>query len=222
MSELVTGKIKVYSSENESLSGEPIAIIDSPRSDNRFQAIPVGFDIFTSEKGQVIMMSEARFLTPEFKLREENNKVPQMPKYSWQTGSLSTYLLASDDSLTHISSDVLTGLNAEGGEIANCWVVYSDQMNVLWAANALSSSISSFDIDSSGNATLKNVTAYKDKSELLFFSDIAVNETSTQLFQLVGNKGQVMIFTVENNGDLTLNQTVGGMPTLGTYGLVVL
>ena len=222
VSELVTGKIKVYESVNMTLSNEPIAVADSPRSESRFQAIPVGFDIAQSAYGQVIMMSEARFLTPDFKLREEANKVPQTPKYSWQTGSLSTYLFTQDSKLNLISSDVLTGSAIEGGEIANCWVVYSDQMQTLWAANALSSSISSFRIDSNGKAVLKNVTAFKDDSELLFFSDIEINDTSSQLFQLVGNKGQVMIFSIQDNGDLILDHTVNGMPELGTYGLVVL
>ena len=222
VSELVTGKIKSFGLDGDTLSVEPVSVLDSPRADQRFQAIPVGFDVRSDRGGDVVLMSEARFLTPELGLREEANKVPQSPKYSWQTGSLSSYHLNQEGQLKLVSGDVLTGTAIEGGEIANCWVVFSPNGKTLWAANALSSSISSFSISADGAARLKNATAYKDESELLFFSDLTVNESGTQLFQLVGNKGQVMIFDIQPNGDLTLNQTVDGLPELGIYGLVVL
>ena len=149
-------------------------------------------------------MSEARFLTPGFELREEANVVPLMPKYSWQTGSLSSYRIGADGRIALVTGDVLTGTAIEGGEIANCWVALSPDQRTLWAANALSSSISSFDVGGDGSARLRNVTAYKDESELLFFSDLAVSGDGKTLFQLVGNKGQVLVFDIEGDGDLSL------------------
>ena len=167
-------------------------------------------------------MSEARFLTPELGLREEANVVPQTPKYSWQTGSLSSYIVDSNGNIRLVSGDVLTGDKVEGGEIANCWVALSPDQRTLWTANALSSSISSFDIVRDGSARLRNVTAFKSEPELLFFSDLAVSDDGKSLFQLVGNKGQVMIFDIHHNGDLSFRQTLTGLPKLGTYGLLVL
>lgn len=222
VNELVTGKTKVFALEGDSLSAEPVSMVDSPRADGRFQAIPVGFDIGAGDGGDLILMSEARFLTPEFELREEANVVPQTPKYSWQTGSLSSYVVDSNGNINLVTGDVLTGAAVEGGEIANCWVALSPDQRTLWAANALSSSISSFAIGRDGTARLKNATAFKSEPELLFFSDLAVSDDGRSLFQLVGNSGQVMVFDIQANGDLSLRQTLNGLPKLGAYGLLVL
>ena len=222
VNELVTGKIKVFSLEGHQLSSDPVSVINSPRADDRFHAIPVGFDIAKGPDGDVILMSEARFLTPEFGLREEANVVPQTPKYSWQTGSLSSYLVDKNGNINLVDGDVLTGTSVEGGEIANCWVALSPDQHTLWAANALSSSISSFTISDDGAAHLKNATAFKSIPELLFFSDMAVSDDGKTLFQLVGNTGQVMVFDIQENDDLNLNQTLSGLPKLGAYGLLLL
>ena len=56
----------------------------------------------------------------------------------------------------------------------------------------------------------------------LFFSDLAVSDDGRSLFQLVGNSGQVMVFDIQANGDLSLRQTLNGLPKLGAYGLLVL
>lgn len=223
VTELVTGKIKTFEFyENKFISAEPVSIIDSPRADERFQAIPVGFAVTENGSGSNLIVSEARFLTPDFKLREESGVVPQSPKYSWQTGSLSSYRIDENGQLELVSADVLIGSDIEGGEIANCWVAFSPDGGTLWAANALSSSISVFDISEDSSATIRNVTAYKDDSEGLFFSDLMVGKNGDELYQLVGNKGEVAIFRIDSNGDLTLHQTVGHMPELGTFGLAVI
>ena len=219
ISELVTGKIKVFRREGSDLSTDPVSEVDSPRADGRFQAIPVGFDIRPGKRGDIVLMSEARFLTPDFKLREEANVVPQTPKYSWQTGSLSSYVIDDRGMIRNVSSDVLTGERIEGGEIANCWVELSPDGKTVWAANALSSSISTFDVRDDGQAKLRNATAYKSDPELMFFSDLKIDDGGRYLFQLVGNRGEVMVFEVGAKGDLEWRQTLEGLPKLGAYGL---
>ena len=222
VNELVTGKIKIFEVADNSFSAEPVSMIDSPRAnDERFQAIPVGFAVRGNGGDDVILMSEARFLTPDFMLRSAANETVLSPLYSWQTGSMSSYALRDDGQISLLSADVLTGDAIEGGEIANCWVALSADGTSLYAANALSSSISRFDIDSQGHAFLDELTAYKDESEALFFSDIEVSSDGKELYQLVGNKGEVMIFSIRRNGKLRHKQTVGGLPELGTYGMLV-
>ncbi len=221
VNELVTGMINVFSLKGDRLSAKPVSVIASPRTtDYRFQAIPVGFEVYKQGNTDIILMSEARFLTPDFKLRSGDGEVPLSPLYSWQTGSLSTYGLNSDGEISLISGDVLTGSGYDDGEIANCWVAVSKDGSTLWAANALSSSISSFDIDKKGKAKLRNEKAYKDKREKMFFSDLIVSKDGKHLYQLVGNQGKVMIFDINSIGDLTPFQVVGGLPELGTYGIV--
>ncbi len=223
VNELVTGKVKVYAMIGDTLSDEPVSQADSPRAaKDRFQAIPVGFVVRGDGKDDVLLMSEARFLTADFKLREDKGVVPLSPLYSWQTGSVSTYKLTDDGQISVVSADILTGENVEGGEIANCWVVLSADEKTLYAANALSSSISTFDIGENGEAILQDKTAYKDQSEKLFFADISISDDGKRLYQLIGNKGQVMILNVGENGDIEHHQTVDGLPELGSYGMVVL
>ena len=64
-------------------------------------------------------------------LREETNVVPQSPKYSWQTGSTTAYKIDKKGMISVLSPDVLTGVNAEGGEIANCWIEVSPDKNIF-------------------------------------------------------------------------------------------
>ncbi|MEO1937102.1 MAG: hypothetical protein ABGW85_00515, partial [Sulfurimonas sp.] len=220
LTELVTGKVKSFAFASGTLSKEPISVVDLPREDaKRFQAIPVGFDIQPTQNGDIVAVSEARFLTPDFKLREEANKTPQSPKYSWQTGSISTLMLNEDGMLKLVSKDVLTGKTMEDGEIANCWVEFSKDGSKLWAANALSSSISLFDIAKDGSAKLDNMVTYKDPKELEFLSDMKLNKKGDMLFQLVGNMGKVLVLKVNDKGNLKLMQTLEGLPQYGTYGL---
>lgn len=219
--ELVTGKIKVFEVMNGSFSEDPVSVIDSPRGRaDRFQAIPVGFAVRGDGGDDVLIVSEARFLTPEFGLREGDGSVAQSPLYSWQTGSISTYLLTDDGALSLLSGDVLTGDDFEGGEIANCWVALTHDGKYVYAANALSSSISRFKLDRQGHAFLDKVTAYKDESQELFFGDQAISRDGDKLFQLVGNKGEVIIFDIRNDGTLKKRQSIGGLPELGAFGML--
>ena len=222
VNELVTGKIHTFSHDGKTLSETPVSTIESPRSENRFQAIPVGFAIKKGKDGDIVLMSEARFLTPEFKLREGRGEVVQSPKFSWQTGSLSSYLLDENGNLSLVTGDAMTGRAVEGGELANCWVTLSKDGNTLWTANALSSSISAYEIASDGVAKLVNDRAFKLLPENLFFGDMAISKDGRELFQLIGNKGQIMVFDIESSKSLTPKQIVSGLPKLGSYGLLVL
>jgi 6-phosphogluconolactonase (cycloisomerase 2 family) len=220
LTELVTGKVKSFAFASGTLSMKPTSVVDLPREDEkRFQAIPVGFDIQPTQNGDIVAVSEARFLTPDFKLREEANKVPQSPKYSWQTGSISTLMLSENGMLKLVSKDVLTGKTMDDGEIANCWVEFSKDGSKLWAANALSSSISLFDISKDGSARLSKMITYKQDKELEFLSDMKLNKKGDMLFQLVGNMGKTLILKVDKEGNLVLKQTLEGLPKYGAYGL---
>lgn len=245
VNELVTGKIKTYSMKNGRLSDEPVSVINSPREmKTRFHAIPVGFAIRKGADFDTVLMSEARFLTPDYKLRAgvkasmmtpmmkqgasmkmhdgTIQHVAQSPLYSWQTGSLSTYRLSKDGVLSLIAGDVMTGAHVEGGELANCWVALSKDGTRLWTVNALSSSISAFEISRDGQAMMVDQRAYQDETKTSFLSDIAVSEAGDELYQLIGNRGEVLVFDIAKDGALHLKQTIGGLPRLGSYGLLPL
>lgn len=224
LSELVTGKIKTFTF-SDNLSSEPTSVIDSPRADDRFQAIPVGFDVKKGKNTDYVLMSEARFLTPDFKLRSTSDDFKgsaQFPQYSWQTSSVSSYELMEDGSLKLVDPDVLTGEKTEGDEIANCWVVLSKDGKYLWAANALSSSISLYEVGEKGKLKLLDATAYKNSSEQLFFGDLTISSDGKELYQLIGNQGKVYVFDIGEKGSISLQGVASGLPKLGTYGLVAL
>ena len=222
--ELITGKIKVFAVAEGNLSADPSAVINSPReADDRFQAIPVGFEVKGDGGDDILLVSEARFLTHDYQLRAGDGAVVQSPNYSWQTGSLSTYSLSDDGTkLSLVSGDVLTGDAVEGGEIANCWVALSADGNVLYAVNALSSSISSFNIGADGSATMRNLTAWVDDSRKPFLSDIATSTDGAFVYQLVGNQGEILVLKSDSDYNLETVQTLTGLPQLGSYGLLVL
>ncbi len=225
VTELVSGLVKVYAVGSDGqLSVEPVSMVGSPHDteNDRWLPIPVGIDIIKKRENNIIFVSEARFLNNEGMLREEADKVPQSPKYSWQTGSTSSYMVDKNGHIKLVSGDVLTGTKIEGGQISNCWLEISEDGKILWAANALSSSISSYTIESSGKITLKNETAYKMEDESLFFSDLYLSKNGKYLNQLIGNKGAVKVLSVMPGNKL---KSVGlysdfGMPSVGTYGLI--
>lgn len=226
VNELVTGMVKVFGvNDDGNISKEPISKIASPHDveNDRWLAIPVGFDLVSSPNGYIVLMSEARFLNNKGELRKEANKVVQSPLYSWQTGSTSSYFISNDGMIKMVSGDVLTGKDVEGGQIANCWVAVSkDESMLLYAANALSSSISTYSIAEDGAIVLRNEMEYKDTSEELFFSDLYLSEDGKFLYQLIGNQGKVMVLEILEGGKLKYVSIHGDMPSVGCYGLIVL
>ncbi|MCM5662200.1 lactonase family protein [Galbibacter mesophilus] len=228
VNELVTGLVKVFEvTAKGNLSEKPVSSIGSPHDapNGRWLPIPVGFDIVNKNGNNIVLVSEARFLNNKGMLREEAGKVPQSPKYSWQTGSTSSYVIDEKGSITLVSPDVKTGSAKEGGQIANCWVEVSKDGNTLWAANALSSSISSYAIESEGDIELSNGTTFKDKSETKFFSDLYLSQSGRYLYQLIGNEGAVMVFKVnQKNNKLSKvgYYTATQLPKVGAYGIISL
>ncbi len=227
VSELVSGLVKIYKIDiNGILSEKPVSTIQSPHDskNGRWMPIPVGLDIVKKGDKEILLVSEARFLDNNGMLREEANKVPQSPKYSWQTGSTSSYVINKKGHIKLISGDVMTGSDKEGGQIANCWVEVSLDGTTLWASNALSSSISSYSIENDGNLILRNEKAFKLKDESLFFGDTYASRSGQYLYQLVGNKGAVMVFEVKENGNLKEIglYTSSALPSIGAYGLIAL
>ncbi|WP_103070174.1 lactonase family protein [Aquimarina sediminis] len=227
VNELVTGLVKVYSvnSSDGTISKSPTSSIPCPHDteNDRWLAIPVGFDIVEKNNKSIVLVSEARFLNNNGTFREEANKVPQSPLYSWQTGSTSSFAIDEKGNINLISGDIYTGKEKEGGQIANCWVEASYGGEVLWAANALSSSISTYKIKDNGEITLINETAFKDNSELLFFGDLMLSKNGSYIYQLIGNKGGLIMFEVEDNANLVKKEEiyVDELPEIGSYGVIV-
>ncbi len=226
VNELVTGLTKVYAVDKKTgqLSKDPVSKAQSPNNgtNGRWLAIPVGFDIVTFNDYYVLYAAEARFLNNKGMLREEANVVPQSPKYSWQTGSTTAYKIDKNGIISVLSPDVLTGTNAEGGEIANCWIEVSPDKKHLWAANALSSSYSLYNIDNSGAIKLDKRAAFKVTDEGLFFGDLIHSTDGKYLYQLIGNQGAIYVFKILPNGNLKpmMMHNEPLLPKTGSFGII--
>ncbi|CAM1373056.1 lactonase family protein [Tenacibaculum xiamenense] len=226
VNELVTGLTKVYAVNKKTgkLSKDPISQAQSPNNgtNGRWLAIPVGFDIASFKDHHVLYAAEARFLNEKGMFREEANVVPQSSKYSWQTGSTTAYKIDKNGMISVLSPDVLTGNNSEGGEIANCWIEISPDKKHLWAANALSSSYSLYDISDSGAIKLDKRAAFKVKDESLFFGDLIHSTDGKYLYQLIGNKGAIYVFKILSNGNLKpmMMHNEPLLPKTGSFGII--
>lgn len=225
VNELVTGMFKVFAVQADgNLSAEPVSVVSAPNGNaDRALPIPVGFDIIKGRDGDIILGSEARFLDKKGMLREEANKVPQAPKYSWQTSATSSYTLSKQGKISLVTADALTGKAVEGGQIANCWVETSADGKTLWAANALSSSISTYSISPDGSIALTQETAYKNPAETDFYGDLVLSADGKYLNQLISNKGEILVLKVDpKDQSLSKVGTFKGLPKIGAYGIISL
>ena len=224
VSELATGRLKSFAiAEDGAPSQRPVSVAGSPAASSRWLPIPVGIATTPGPDGtDTLIVSEARFLDRQGQLRRAANRVPQAPTYSWQTGSTSSYTVDADGQIRLVSPDVMTGRDVEDGQIANCWVAVSPDGGTVWAANALSSSLSAYDVGADGTLSLRHETAYKEASELLFFSDVFVSGDERYLNQLIGNRGSVLVLEIRSDGRLEPVGIYPGLPRIGAYGIVAI
>jgi len=132
-------------------------------------------------------VTEARDFTPE-------GDSPNFP--GLQTGSVSTFQLAADGSLSNSQIDLPAGQSGSVGQRTACWIVMSPDGEFFWVSNALDTSISSYRITDD------------------------ITDDGAFLYQLYGLSGVVGVCAVDG-GNLTLVQEVSGnLPEVDTQGIV--
>ena len=126
-------------------------------------------------------------------------------------GSASSYVIASDGSLTVASGAVLTHQGAP------CWAVVTQNGKFGYTANAQGGSISGFAIANDGSISLIDAdgrTAVVGGRNI----DLALSGNSRYLYQLDGDRS-ISGFRIEADGHLTAVGNVAGLPA-STVGLV--
>lgn len=126
-------------------------------------------------------------------------------------GSASSYVIASDGSLTVASGAVLTHQGAP------CWAVVTQNGKFGYTANAQGGSISGFAIANDGSISLIDAdgrTAVVGGGNI----DLALSGNSRYLYQLDGDRS-ISGFRIEADGHLTAVGNVAGLPA-STVGLV--
>ena len=160
------------------------------------------------------------------------------PLAQFQVGSLSTWRLEGDGSLTPVSQDVrsgpeLTSPNVTDAPTSSCWITNSPDGSVLWVANASGGSITTFALNEDGTLDLTTSRevignrAMPDAANPLAdadgFTDITISSDGQHVYQLYGLKGTIDVYQVGDDGSsLSLQQQTSGLlPSTGNViGLV--
>lgn len=228
--EITTGLVRSYAIDsNGGLSAEPVSMIYSPEANkDRFFALPIGTKIIKGEQGNsTLLVTETRFIDSAHNFynstAEQKKKYPFLQRFQGQTGSVTSYNIDSHGKLTMISPDVLAGKSIWGGEQAVCWVTASRDGKFAWTTNPLTSSISTYRVNSDASITLAKQITYQDPKYHEYFLDIDLSADGKYVNTISGNTGKTFVFKIDQqNGDLTKVGEYPGSALIHSYGLVTI
>ena len=166
------------------------------------------------------MVTEAREFRPD-------GTPPVFP--GLQDGSVSTWQIAADGSLTPINLDVASGENNTGRTA--CWLDFSDD-NTFFVSNAIEAGLASFSFDN-GEIVLLNQTAAQgtgatgnttDPASAFATTegwiDLWISDDGRYLYQAYGLTGTIGVYEIDG-AELTLVQEfTGGLPSNNIQGIV--
>lgn len=223
-----TDDLVVYGVGNDgSLSNGVLGASSSTQVDNpegRNLASAIGFDVVDRGGREFVVVTEAREFRPD-------GSPPSFPDL--QTGSVSTYELNDDGSLSAIDTDVLAGDSFTDGQRTACWIDFSPDGTTFYVSNALDATISSYTLNDDGTLTLIEEVAAAGQGPLgttpqeAFastdgFIDLSISQDGNFLYQLYGLDGTVGVYQIDaSNATLSLLQEASGiLPDINTQGIV--
>lgn len=129
--------------------------------------------------------------------------------------SASSYSLNANGTLTVITGRVLNG------QLASCWTSITPDGDTAIVANTGSHTVTTYNIAGNGGLTVDQAavaTAGAGSAPI----DADITSDGDFYVQLLGGTGQVVVYTINDDGDITLRQIQNvGLPALGSQGLVV-
>ena len=176
----------------------------------------IGFQIVDDN---YVVVTEAREFQP-------NGAPPAFP--ALQDGSVSTWQIQSDGSLTPINLDVASGENNTGRTA--CWLDFSDE-HTFFVSNAIEAGLASYSFNNGEIELLDQVAAQgigatgntTDPAAAFGTTqgwiDLWISDDGQYLYQCYGLTGQVGVFAIDG-AELTLIQEIGGLPTNNVQGIV--
>ena len=187
----------------------------------------IGFEVVDRSDGTFAIVTEAR----EFTAAGDPPNFPGL-----QSGSVSTYVVGGDGSLSGAQLDFVAGQTAARGEgqITTCWIVMDPDGEFFYVSNAIDATISTFRFtDASGNIELVNEVSASgtgaggnvtDGAAAFAVTDgwidLDITDDGDLLYQLFGLSGAVGVYAVDN-GNLELVEVVSGnLPEENTQGIV--
>ena len=220
-------ELVVYEVEADgTLSAQPVAATTStPRgnTDNRNLPSAIGFEIVEDQDGNdIVVVTEAR----EF---QADGSPPAFPNL--QTGSVSTWVLGTDGSLTAKDLDVLAGDSVTDGQRTACWIAFSNDQRYFWVSNALEATLSTYTFAPNGDIAVDtevevagNPPASTVPAEAFANSDgwidLDVSEDGGYLYQLYGLAGTVGVFRIDGGRLSLVEEVTGDLPETNTQGII--
>jgi|GEM_PF-863683 len=214
-------------SANGLLSNAPVAAATSTLRDNaegRNLPSAIGFEIVEDGNGDpVVVVTEAREFQPD-------GAPPAFP--ALQTGSVSTWALGSDGSLTALQLDVLADESGglDGSRTA-CWVAFSADNRYFWVSNALEASLSAYSFSADGTIELidgvaaQGTPATSEDPATAFgetdgWIDLDVSSDGRYLYQLYGLDGTVGVYAIDGSALTLVQEDSGNLPEADTQGII--
>ena len=200
---------------DQALSGATSTLRDNAEGRNLPSAI--GFQIVGDN---YVVVTEAREFRPD-------GTPPIFP--GLQDGSVSTWQIGNDGSLTPINLDVASGENNTGRTA--CWLDFSDE-NTFFVSNAIEAGLASYSFNDGEIELIDQVAAQgtgatgNTTDPALAFSttdgwiDLWISDDGQYLYQAYGLTGEVGVFEIDG-AELTLIQEIeGDLPTNNIQGIV--
>ena len=188
---------------------------------NRNLPSAIGFEIVYENGANYVVVTEAR----EF---QADGTPPAFPNL--QTGSVSTWRLESNGSLTPINLDVITGNDFTDGERTACWIAFSNDQKYFWVSNALESTLSTFEfnngvidlvnrVEASGTppGSSDPATAFANTDGWI---DLYTSRDGKYLYQLYGLDGTIGVFKIDGSSLSLIEEVSGDLPEENTQGIV--
>lgn len=216
-------ELTVYSVGGDgTLSASSVATATSTLRDNaegRNLPSAIGFQIVGNN---YVVVTEAREFQP-------NGMPPAFP--ALQDGSVSTWQIQGDGSLTPISLDVASGENNTGRTA--CWLDFTADGNTFFVSNAIEAGLAAYSFDN-GVVTLLDQTAAQgtgtggaDNGPDAFAStegwiDMWISDDGQFLYQLYGLDGTIGIYRINGQSLELISEESNNLPDTNTQGIVAI
>lgn len=179
----------------------------------------IGFQIV---ENNYVVVTEAREFRPD-------GTPPAFP--ALQDGSVSTWQIQGDGSLTPISLDVASGENNTGRTA--CWLDFTADGNYFFVSNAIEAGLASYSFNN-GVVQLLDQTAAQgqgtggaDNGPDAFavtegWIDMWITDDGEYLYQLFGLDGTIGIYRVNGQSLEFVGEASGNLPETNTQGIVAI
>ena len=198
------------------MDGATSTLRDNPEGRNLPSAI--GFQIVGDN---YVVVTEAR----EF---QADGTPPAFP--ALQDGSVSTWQINNDGSLSAIDLDVASGVNNTGRTA--CWLDFNADESVFFVSNAIEAGLASYSFDD-GNIELINQVAAQGTGATGNTTDPAaafgttegwidlwISDDGEYLYQLHGLGGTIGVYRIVNDGLQFVQNVTGDLPINNVQGIV--